>query len=943
MILSRFFKPKWQHAKPEIRRQAISALASDDPALRQLAEHDPAPEVRQVALVRLGDLGLLQRIAQHDQSHEVRQQAQQRVRELMSGHTPPALSLDERLQQLVHLAPACRLYLVRHARESALRLKLMHMLEPQDEAILIECATQDEVAEVRTAAVERLQSEAALEQVARVLRNQDKRLYKQVRERLDQLQDKRLRRERAEQLAVELEQLAAGEGLPDLGRLAAIERDWQAQGEAAIAGLGERYQAARARILERAQRQSSELTRRRALCQRLEHALAQLEQGAALEALNTELNAVKHEWQQLNPNERAELQRYTDLSHQLRERLLEQQREQERAEHLVAICQEADKRLGQNNAVHERDISTLRQRWSTLPRPREFEALHSRFEGIMSRLQARLERQQNAKTQEQTELAQLVDELEQALDEGALNQALTIRDRFQQRLSQCIALNAAELQTLERRVRSCEPEIDKLRGWRRWGTQQAREQMCLAAEALISSELEPQVLAREVRQLRAAWKELDHQASAAPRNLWERFDKACNQAYKPAQAYFQAQTEARNAHRTQAEALCQDLEATIGAIDWHSPDWREVERLRRYAQERWQEIGDIDARDRRVLEKRFRNAFKPLLQQLDAERQRERQRRETLIQQLEALALGDDLREAVRFAKQAQSEWTPSVQLTRQQEQELWRRFRALCDAIFSRRQEQRDSADRERQTTLEQRHAICAQIDSLVPQLGQTPVLDTQLREQLQALLQQWQQLGPVPRNAQRTIERSYQTALERFESAWAQRGARTEQRRLDLLAQRHTLCIQMEELLAQDERGHCAALVEQWEQLPGNDDPDLPILQLRFNTARQALEAGGDVREGLLALLAAAAEDRLEQCLMLEILAGVESPADYSEARLRVQLSRLTATLSGREANTELHSEQATELERAWYRRGNPPGELGAELEQRFQHARAALRQIK
>lgn len=56
MILSRFFKPKWQHAKPEIRRQAISALASDDPALRQLAEHDPALEVRQVALVRLGDL-----------------------------------------------------------------------------------------------------------------------------------------------------------------------------------------------------------------------------------------------------------------------------------------------------------------------------------------------------------------------------------------------------------------------------------------------------------------------------------------------------------------------------------------------------------------------------------------------------------------------------------------------------------------------------------------------------------------------------------------------------------------------------------------------------------------------------------------------------------------------------------------------------------------------
>lgn len=201
----------------------------------------------------------------------------------MSGHTPPALSLDERLQQLVHLAQPVA-YTVRHARESALRLKLMHMLEPQDEAIFNRVRHAKTKSPKGTAAAERLQSEAALEQVARCCAIRTSSLYKQVRERLDQLQDKRLQRS-AEQLAAELEQLAAGEGLPDLGRLAAIERDWQAQGEAAIAGLGERYQAARARILERAQRQSSELTRRRALCQRLEHAPCAAEQGAALEAL----------------------------------------------------------------------------------------------------------------------------------------------------------------------------------------------------------------------------------------------------------------------------------------------------------------------------------------------------------------------------------------------------------------------------------------------------------------------------------------------------------------------------------------------------------------------------------------------------------------------------------------------------------------------------------
>ena len=81
MILNRFFKPKWQHSDPQVRKQAVGEISSVDPVLVQVARQDRSPEVHCAALERLSELSLLQQIARQDADPAVREAAESRCRE----------------------------------------------------------------------------------------------------------------------------------------------------------------------------------------------------------------------------------------------------------------------------------------------------------------------------------------------------------------------------------------------------------------------------------------------------------------------------------------------------------------------------------------------------------------------------------------------------------------------------------------------------------------------------------------------------------------------------------------------------------------------------------------------------------------------------------------------------------------------------------------------
>ena len=224
MILSRFLKPKWQHADPETRKQALGELETTDPNLRELARRDPDPGVRRAVLERLGDLDLLRLIAREDGDVGVRAAAEERYRALLTGQTADGPTLAERLERLWR-EPDTDLvdYLLRHAAELELRLALLERIDT--EPALAEVASGDYHPDVRLAALERVHHPELLDQIARHSRNRDKRLHRRARERLDALVAEQSRAAHCERLCVEMENLRwDGESGSNAGRFPRLDR-----------------------------------------------------------------------------------------------------------------------------------------------------------------------------------------------------------------------------------------------------------------------------------------------------------------------------------------------------------------------------------------------------------------------------------------------------------------------------------------------------------------------------------------------------------------------------------------------------------------------------------------------------------------------------------------------------------------------------------------------
>ena len=764
MILSRFLKPKWQHADPETRKQALGELETTDPNLRELARRDPDPGVRRAVLERLGDLDLLRLIAREDGDVGVRAAAEERYRALLTGQTADGPTLAERLERL-RREPDTDLvdYLLRHAAEPELRLALLERIDT--EPALAEVASGDYHPDVRLAALERVHHPELLDQIARHSRNRDKRLHRRARERLDALVAEQSRAAHCERLCVEMETLRwDGESGSNAGRFPRLEQEWRDQEATAPPESRERYAQARARFLAERQASASRRGQRLELIATLDTLLERLrhetepsaELNAAIQYATCEAPAA---WMAFGPSQSAESRRLDERFRQLEQDIHDQDRilhrNHARAERLRDVLRQGEALLQQPSAVHETDLKHLRQHWEGLERPEAHHALalelQNRFDHLLDQLRTRLQRQVQQRDQEWRELQELTGQLEMAAENGELQQATLLQDQVRHRLKHNIGLSRAQMAGIEERLQSCASRLNELRDWRRWGTHQAREQLCAAAEGLVDLAAEPAEIAQRIQQVREAWKGLDHHEGAAPKALWKRFNAACERAYAPCQAYFEAQAQERQRNLENKQALCAQLEQFETATDWQRVDWREADRLRRRAQEQWYKLGPVNRTDRKTLDRRFQRLLRQLDERLNAERERELQRRQQLIQRVQTLAEGADLRVAIETAKKAQAEWHPTVQALPRQEQALWKEFRAACDQVFARRQAEQQTADTERQDHLRRKRELCAEIEALT---AADPDQLAGARARLQTIQHEWEAAGPVPRAEQRALD---------------------------------------------------------------------------------------------------------------------------------------------------------------------------------------------
>ncbi len=523
--------------------------------------------------------------------------------------------------------------------------------------------------EIRIAAARRIASTETLEQVAEASRDKDKRVYRHCAELLKQRRKTEMSKRRAQAIAEELQALLTTAPLPAT-HLLDLKKELEGLTDAEEVGVATQH------LLEQAfSRLREEAEQRREL---------QVRQQAAA-VLAAECSAAVWPWgQQLA----AWQERHAALTQaEVPAWLADQAGVRSLHESLVAVAArleilaaEADKYaacdafltpLEAGQDAPEDGITA----WAALPRPTEVEAciaLDTRWQALGIHPPAPVVSEPEPAPEpapvpapdatpkparpprprvDQEVLGGLLDQMQQAIDEGHL----VVADALAKQIK---ALPGSDHLpgALDSRLHGLHMELEKLRGWARWGTTQARDKLIEAAQALLVGEHEVEELAETVPRLREEWKRLNVH-SAAGKGQWESFDAALEQAYQPVAAY-RAEQGVRQAEAAAAKAaLCGEWETELAGIG-DQTDFKALEARRAEIIKQWRAAPQASFREERGLRKRLDALIANIDQHLDGARGQEMQRREAIISAAEALNDLPDPRRAMAEARALQQRWS---------------------------------------------------------------------------------------------------------------------------------------------------------------------------------------------------------------------------------------------------------------------------------------------
>ncbi|NEX22766.1 DUF349 domain-containing protein [Thiorhodococcus mannitoliphagus] len=853
-----------------------------------------------------------------------------------------AVQAPQALEQVARQAPSPR------ARGAA----IARILNPK---VLADCAVEDRLAANRSLAVERLTAKEPLEDVQHRIGKRDKTVYRIAREKLrliaEQEERPRLIRAQCEDILAKLERLGRlGNWSQDRALLDHLQRQWTEIADDVDPEWLARLAAERDRFLhaydEHCRENSAQIAEQTAMEAAREQAEALLDELQALvdhgESETIEVERIAAAWEKLPGHASKEgsalHKRYDRCMQALSASRQARADQQQQGERLAKLLATLERLSADSRTLDYKRATSVLQEGRTLAIALPDQAQASAFIGLADRLESRLQRQHKQAEQKLKDFPKRLQELEAHLAAGELKKADPIYQSLQAALElmHTSGIRKSEETKLSSQLRALAPRLRELQNWRRWGADQHREALCADMEALIEKDSPLEALAETLRALQANWKNLDKTGSPASQALWDRFHQASETVYARCRPYMESQAAEREANRAAREQVCEQLEAFLSKVDWERVDWKKIMRAEREMRQTWASIGQTEGRHRKQLERRFYQSLHQLDQRLDAERKRNQTHKRGLVERVQALVDLPDLDAAIEQTKAIQREWHTTVPARQKDENKLWQRFRAACDAVFERRAALQQAHVSGLQQNLEAREALCREAIELASRTQDPKQLAVAQRE----LAERWRAAEslPVPRQAAGKLAQSWQKSCAELE---ARRRNAEEQARaasFDLLKQQAQLCERIEQMLLNDasDLTPTAAIEEAWSQLPTQEDEGLQqAIAQRFQQALSAAEApskGAALKERL----DANAERRGHLCLQLEIIAGIESPTELAQQRLEFQVARLAERMAEGEDDP---LQGATSLLHEWYLCG--PARLDEALKDRFTRVSDALTQ--
>lgn len=292
---------------------------------------------------------------------------------------------------------------------------------------------------------------------------------------------------------------------------------------------------------------------------------------------------------------------------------------------------------------------------------------------------------------------------------------------------------------------------------------EAKIALCEQAEALAQREDVVEAF-KELQKYHEQWKEYGPVSKEYREDIWNRFKAATAVVNKKYQAHFESLKGEYEQNLEKKRVICEKAEELLRQEIGCTAEWNEAGKQMDELLAEWKTIGYATKKENQKIYERFRAAC-------DTFYARKREyytavkdtmnenvsRKISLIEQAEALKDSTDWKKTTDQFISLQKQWKEIGYVPRKKADQLWKRFRAACDAFFENRDE---NAPKENDiySNLKAKKRLIDEI------LAYESVEDEAANaDKMRAFADRWNEIGHVPYKEKDNIIEAYRAAMNK------------------------------------------------------------------------------------------------------------------------------------------------------------------------------------
>lgn len=471
------------------------------------------------------------------------------------------------------------------------------------------------------------------------------------------------------------------------------------------------------------------------------------------------------------------------------------------------------------NEAMEENIPTEEQNSESLVRETEVTPLVSPEEITSAGLQAGIE---ETTEEEQESVANAEESGDSAFEEDEENSELDDHTHHAQKDYSKLDMNALLHEARESLNHPPKDAIRIIENVRPYFDDLLRKERKEALEQFLDSGGEPEAFFFEKDEWREQLNQLFHTAQEARAEERRRIEQEKEDNLKRKQSIIE---------RLKEITLKDETDKSIDEVKALQKEWKDIRVIpREFSQELWDTYTFL-------LDKFYDNhSINIELKNLD--RQKNLDQKIAIIQKLTELQSEENLKTAFILLNKYREDFRNVGPVPRDVSDEVWDRFRSAYDQILKAKKDQYDELLKVRQMNAEKKRVLVEKAELLGEKSYKTPKDWKEKSEALNALMEEWKTIGPVPKSLNESIWRSFRKAFNHF---YDQKSEFFEERKKGQKANlilKEDLCKQAE-LIASSRSDWNAAtkeilnLQQEWKKIGGIPDKVSNAIWKRFREA--------------------------------------------------------------------------------------------------------------